>query len=55
MVINIMCNDTKIQILISFLHGLKENLNLQLDKCENCKFAINYINECFERIKEWGL
>jgi hypothetical protein len=48
-------NDTKIQVLICFLHGLKQNLMQQLDLCENCKFTIQYIDECLQRIEQWNL
>lgn len=50
-----MGNDTKIKVLICFLHGLKQNLMQQLDLCENCKFTIEYIDGCLERIEQWGL
>ncbi len=50
-----MSNDTKVQILTCFLHGLKQNLSQQLDLCENCKFTIQYIDECLQRIEQWNL
>lgn len=50
-----MNNDTKVQILTCFLRGLKQNLGKQLDLCENCKFAIQYIDECLQRIEQWNL
>lgn len=48
-----MINDkTKLLLAISLLEGLKRDVEYRLYKCEDCEFALTYVNYCLEILKD---
>lgn len=43
---------TKVLLAIGLFCGLKNDLNNRLEKCEDCKFTLEYVDYCLKVLND---